>query len=86
MTYNQILKELAVVNLKKKFTTDFENYVDKSLLNKLKDTNKIYSTGAIIRTLISYLEYNSKKWEYWTKILNYFMTPVFARDLNKLPK
>lgn len=86
MTYNQILKELAVVNLKNKFTTDFENYVEKDLLNKLKDTNKIHSTGSILRTLISYLKVDDKNYEYWVQVLKYFMTPIFARDFNKLPR
>lgn len=85
MNYNEILKELDAVNLKNKFTADFEQIISKNFLKRIKKTNKIHSTGSLLRELISNLENNSKKWDYWVLVLNYFMTPVFARDLNKLP-
>lgn len=85
MTYEEILKELEEVNLKEKFTYDFEKNVSKGLLKKLKETDKINSTGSLIRHLIHCFEFKSENWEYWRDVLHYFMTPDFVKDKNKLP-
>ncbi len=85
MKYEEILQELEEVGLNEKFTSDFENNASKGLLKKLKETNKINSTGSLIRHLIHCFEFKSENWEYWQKVLIYFMTPDFVKDKNKLP-
>lgn len=85
MTYEEILKELDEVNLKEKFTSEFESFISEKLLSMFKESNKIHSTGSLLRSLIHYYEYKSEKWQYWVDVLHYFMTPEFARKENQLP-
>jgi hypothetical protein len=86
MRYNEILSELQEVNLKEKFISKFEDYVNLELLDMIKKTDKIKSTASLIRTLLKKWENESEEWLYWQKALFYFMTPRFARDKNNLPK
>jgi hypothetical protein len=86
MNYDEILKELQEVNLKDKFISEFEDYVNPELLDMIKKNNKIKSTASLIRTLLKKWENESEEWLYWQKVLFYFMTPRFARDKNNLPK
>lgn len=79
MTYEEILKELEEVNLKEKFTSEFESFIDAKLLSMIKETDKIHSVGSLIRLLMNKWENESKQWLYWQKVLVYFMTPEFAR-------
>lgn len=85
MRYEEILKEFEAVDLKQKFTADFENKCSINLLNKIKKTDKIHSVGSILRLLISFYEYKSEKWEFWKNVLHYFIMPDFVKDKNKLP-
>ncbi len=85
MTYKDILKELKEVGLKEKFTSSYEGFVSKEFLDKLRNTDKIHSTGSLIRSLMMFYINESKEWIYWQKILFYFMTPKFARKENQLP-
>lgn len=84
MTYKQILKELNEVGLKKEFTSEFENYISTELLQMFKDTDKIKSTAGLIRLLLKKYEIESEKWLEWHKVLIFFMTPKFARNINQL--
>jgi len=84
MTYKQILKELNEIGLKKEFTSEFENYISPELLKMFKDTDKINSTANLIRLLLKKYEIESKKWLEWQKVLIFFMTPKFARNINQL--
>ena len=85
MSYEEILKELEEVNLKEKFTSDFEKLASNGYLKLVKKSNKINSTGSLLRSLISFYEYKSEKWNYWQQVLIYFMNPIFARKLETLP-
>ena len=85
MTYQDILKELEEVDLKEKFTSSYEEFVSNEFLEKLNTTDKIHSTGSLIRSLMIFYVNESKDWIYWQKVLFYFMTPVFARKENQLP-
>jgi hypothetical protein len=84
MSYEEILKELEEVNLKDKFTSVYEGFVSDSFLERLRNTDKIHSTGSLIRSLLIFFENESEDWIYWQKILVYFMTPKFARKENQL--
>ncbi len=84
MTYKEILIELEAVNLSFKFTADFESNCTKQFLDKIKLTDKIYSTSSLLRCLISFYEFKSEKWEFWKNVLHYFMMPDFLKDKNKL--
>ena len=84
MRYEEILKELEEVNLKEKFTSVYEGFVSDSFLERLRNTDKIHSTGSLIRSLLIFFENESEDWIYWQKILVYFMTPKFARKENQL--
>jgi len=86
MTYLEILKELEEVNLKEKFTSEFENYINESLFVMIKETDKIKSTASLIRMLLKKWENESEDWLFWKKAMFYFMTPIFVRDKNNLPK
>jgi len=86
MTYEECLNELNLVGLKDKFEKDFENTFDQCFLQKLKEFDKINSVGSLIRTAMSEIEVFSEKWEYWKLVLVYYLTPIFERDKNKLPK
>lgn len=79
MTYEEILKELEEVDLKEKFASSYEGFINKDLLERLKSTDKIYSTGSMIRSLMIFYINESEDWIYWQKILIYFMTPKFTR-------
>lgn len=85
MTYQEILKELKEVDLKEKFTSSYEGFVSNEFLEKLRNTDKIHSTGSLIRSLMIFYVNESKEWIYWQKVLFYFMTPKFARKQNQLP-
>jgi len=84
MNYEEILKELEAVGLKNKFTDEFESKCNKSLLDKIKSSDKIYSTGSLLRFLIRFYEYKSEKWEFWKNVLHYFMTPDFVKDKKQI--
>lgn len=84
MEYQEILKKLEAVNLKEKFTADFEDKCSENLLNKIKKTDKIHSVGSMIRLLISFYEFKSDEWEFWKNVLHYFMAPDFVKDKNKI--
>lgn len=86
MTYNEILNELQEVNLKDKFVSEYENFESPTLLIMLKETDKISSTANLIRSLMKKWEIETENWIYWQKVMFYFMTPVFARKENQLPK
>ena len=85
MTYKEILKELSEVNLENEFAYEFEKSITDSLLFKIKNTNKIYSTASLIRALLTKYNVDSEKWIYWQKVLLYFMAPYFVKDKNNLP-
>lgn len=82
MTYEEILKELEEVNLKDKFTSVFEDRISSELLKMIQKTDKIHSTGAMVRSLMKHFENESDEWLYWQKVFLYFITPVFKRELN----
>ena len=84
MRYEEILKELEEVNLKEKFTSVYEGFVSDSFLERLRNTDKIHSTGSLIRSLLIFFENESEEWLYWQKVLFYFLTPKFARKENQL--
>ncbi len=86
MTYNEILNELQEVNLKDKFVEEYEEYAGEKLLILLKESDKIKSTAGMVRSLIKKYENESTAWLYWQKVMFYFMTPVFARKEEQLPK
>lgn len=86
MTYNEILIELQEVNLKDRFVSEYENFESSSFLKRLKETDKISSTANLIRSLMKKWEIETENWIYWQKVMFYFMTPVFARKENQLPK
>jgi hypothetical protein len=85
MTYEIILQELEEVNLKEKFTSEFESFVTESLLLKFKESDRIHSTGSLLRLLLKKWENDSEQWLYWQQVLLYFMRPKFARNQNQLP-
>jgi len=82
MTYEEILKELEEVNLKEKFTSIYENICSDELLKMIKETNSLNSTATMIRCLLKHFKNESEDWLYWQKVLFYFMTPIFQRNLN----
>jgi len=84
MTYKEVLKELDEVNLKEKFTSEYEGFISDVLLHKVKETNKIASVGSLIRSLMIFYVNESKEWLFWQKALVYFMTPKFARNKKQL--
>jgi hypothetical protein len=45
----------------------------------LKNTDKIFSAGSLIRTLIASLEYQSEKYFFWVEAYQFFITPEFER-------
>lgn len=79
MTYKEVLKELDEVNLKEKFTSEYEGFISDVLLVKVKETDKIHSAGSLIRSLLIFYINESEEWIYWQKVLVYFMTPKLAR-------
>ena len=85
MTYKEILKELSEVNLENEFAYEFEKSITDSLLFKIKNTNKIYSTASLIRALLTKYNVDSEKRIHWQKVLLYFMAPYFVKDKNNLP-
>lgn len=85
MTYNQIISELNEIELGSDFDKEMRLLCRDTLLEKLQVSDRIHSTGSLIRHLISYYEYDSEKWLYWQKVLFYFMTPDFMKDKNTLP-
>ena len=82
MTYNQVLSDLKKVGLKAKFISEFEKHESQLLIKMFKETDKIHSTGALVRILMKHYENESEIWLYWQKVLFYFMTPQFARIKN----
>jgi len=82
MSYEEILKELDKVNLKDKFILKFEACINTDLLEMIRQTDKINSTGSLIRSLMIFLENESEEWVHWQKVLIYFMTPDFAKIKN----
>lgn len=84
MTYNQILLELKQIGIDKAFKYEFESYVSKELLVMIKDTDKIKSTASLIKLLLKKFKTDTEEFVYWKKVFIYFMTPVFARNLNQL--
>lgn len=86
LRYEEILKQLEAVDLKEKFTADFENKCSENLLSKIKTSDKIHSVGSILRLLISFYEYKSERWEFWKNVLHYFIMPDFVKDKSKLTK
>lgn len=85
MKYQEILKELEEVGLKEKFASSYEEFVSDEFLVKLRNTDKIHSTGSIIRSLMIFYVNESEEWIYWQKVLVYFMAPEFTRKEIKLP-
>ena len=79
MNYNQIISELADVDLKDKFVLEFESFASPELLVKMSTTDKIKSTASVIRFLMGKWDNESEQWLYWQKVLFYFITPKFAR-------
>lgn len=86
MTYTQILDELEEVGLREKFQTLFESLIRPTLLDKVKETDKLYSVTSVLRTMIEHLEDGSEECLYWLQVLYYFWTPKFAREHAQLPK
>ena len=80
MTYNEVLIELEKHNLRQKFQDLFENKISSELLELVKSSDKIRSAPRLIRTLISHLEFESKQYFEWVKILQYLMKPEFERE------
>jgi len=85
MTYEEIILELTSVNLDKEFTDEFENYISSELLLLLKNTDKINSTGSLIRLLLKKWKPETEQWIYWHQVLFYFMNPDFAKTKEMLP-
>jgi hypothetical protein len=80
MTYEKCLEDLKAINLKNKFIADFESIdKNKNLILMLKNTDKIFSAGSLIRTLIASLEYQSEKYFFWVEAYQFFITPEFER-------
>lgn len=82
MTYLEILIELEQINLKNKFVLEFEKLTSPTLVLLIKANTKIYSSAAMIRSLMKHYEPESEKWLFWQKVLVYLMTPQFARKNN----
>jgi len=82
MTYNEILKELNDVDLKERFTSEFEKHIGVSLLKAVKKTDKLKSVGSMVKYLMTKYEQESEEWLFWQKVMFYFMTPSFARIKN----
>ena len=75
MTYQDILNQLEKNNHKVEFIEIFEKNVSISLLEKIKNTDKINCTASLIRHLITMLEYESEIYLKWQKILFYYLEP-----------
>jgi len=86
MTYEKILLELKVQNLDQEFCSTFEKLMTPSFLQRVNSTSKIHSTPSLIRTVLALLrnslDYDLEVYNRWVLILQWFMTPVFARKPN----
>lgn len=79
MTYSECLAQLEEQGLKEEFCSLFEPKFSKRLLKRLKSTIKINSLASLIRMALNYLGMYSNEWNRWVDILQWYMTPVFAR-------
>ncbi len=81
MTYKDCLLELEKHNLKEDFCLTFEPMFNKSFLERLKNTDKIYSEKTLIRSALSLTsEENTDIYKKWVLILQYLMVPEFSRQ------
>lgn len=85
MNYKEILSELKIIGFDEIFKKDIELNFSESFIKRLNETNKIHSPASLIRTLISQYEAGSEKWEFWRKVLVYYLNPVFVRTKEMLP-
>lgn len=84
MTYKEILNQLESQDLKNEFCEKFQPFMSDQFKERLNSTDKIHSTGSLIRTVLQFVINEDKKlYDRWVLILQWYMHPEFART-NKI--
>lgn len=79
VTFNQAIEELRIEGWDKKFIALCEELIPKTRWERLQKFEKFSDVGSLIRVPFDYLFWEDARFEFWQKVLFFFITPKFAR-------